>query len=56
MDDTVHEEDSQDAQDKNNYVLQYPSFHGNVYNWTERNPMSPPLRTSEWDDERELCT
>jgi hypothetical protein len=28
----------------------------NVYDRMERYPMSPPFRTSEWDDERVLCT
>jgi hypothetical protein len=56
VDDIVHEEDFQDVHDENNHVPWYPFFHGNVYNWMERYPMSPPFRTSEWDDERELCT
>jgi hypothetical protein len=54
VDDTVHEEDFQDVHDENNHVPRYPCFHGNVYDRTERYPMSPPFRTSEWDDEREL--
>jgi hypothetical protein len=56
VDDTVHEEDFQDVHDENNHVPRYPSFHGNVYDRMERYPMSPPFRTSEWDDERELRT
>jgi hypothetical protein len=56
VDDTVHEEDFQDVRDENNHVPRYPSFHGSVYDRTERYPMSPPFRTSKWDDERELCT
>jgi hypothetical protein len=56
VDGIVHEEDFQDVHDENNHVPRYPSFHGNVYDRTERYPMSPPFRTSEWDDERELCT
>jgi hypothetical protein len=56
VDDTVHEEDFQDMHDENNHVPRYPSFHGNVYDRVERYPMSPPFRTSEWDDERELHT
>jgi hypothetical protein len=54
--DVVDEEDFQVVHDKDNHVPQYPSSHGNVYDRTERYPMSPPFRTSEWDDERELCT
>jgi hypothetical protein len=42
--------------DEDNHVPQYPSYHGNVYDRTERYLMSPPFRTSEWDDERELRT
>jgi hypothetical protein len=53
VDDTVHEEDFQDVHDEYNHVPRYPSFHGNVYNRTERYPMSPPFRTSEWDDDNE---
>jgi hypothetical protein len=56
VDETVHEEDFQDVHDEDNHVPQYPSYHGNVYDRTECYPMSPPFRTSEWDDERELCT
>ena len=56
VDDTVHEEDFQDAQDENNCVPQYPSFHGNVYDRTEHYPTSLPFCTSVWDDERGLCT
>jgi hypothetical protein len=48
VDDTVHEEEFQDVHDENNHVLWYPSFHGNVYNRTERYLGSPPFRTSEW--------
>jgi hypothetical protein len=54
VDDTIREEDFQDVYDENNHVLQYLSFHGNIYDRTEHYPMSPPFRTSEWDDEREL--
>ena len=56
VDDTIHEEDFQDAQDENNRVPQYPSFYGNVYDRTEQYPMSPPFCASGWDDERGLCT
>ena len=54
VDDTIHEEDFQDAHDKNNCVPQYPSFYGNVYNRTEHYPMSPLFCASVWDDERGL--
>jgi hypothetical protein len=56
VDGTNHEEDFEDVHDENNHVPRYPTFHGNVYDWTERYPMSPPFRTSERDDERELYT
>jgi hypothetical protein len=56
VDDTIHEEDFQDVHDEDNHVPRYPSFHGNVCDQTEHYPMSPPFRTSEWDDERELRT
>jgi hypothetical protein len=42
--------------DENNHVPQYPSFHANVYDRTERYLVSPPFYTSEWDDERGLRT
>jgi hypothetical protein len=56
VDDTVHKEDFQDVHDEDNHVPRYPSSHGNVYDQTERYSMSPPFRTTEWDDERELRT
>jgi hypothetical protein len=56
VDDIVHEEDFQDVHDENNHVPRYPSFHGNVYDWTKRYTVSPPFCTSEWDDEREFST
>jgi hypothetical protein len=56
VDDTVHEEDFQDMHDENNHVPRYPSFYGNVYDRTECYPESPPFRSSEWDDDRGLCT
>ena len=56
MDDTVHEKDFQDVHDENNHDPRYLSFHGNVYDQTERYPMFLPFCTSEWDDEMELCT
>jgi hypothetical protein len=56
VDDTVHEEDFQDVHDENNHVPWYPSFPGNVYDRTERYPVSLLFDTSEWDDERVLHT
>ena len=56
VDDTVHKEDFQDIYDENNHVPSYHSFHNNVYDRMEHYPMSPPFRTSEWDDEKELHT
>jgi hypothetical protein len=56
VDDSVHEEDFQYVHDENNYVPWYPSFYGNVYDRTEHYPVSPPFRTSEWDDKRGLRT
>jgi hypothetical protein len=56
VDDIVHEEDFQDVHDENNHVPWYLFFYGNVYDWTERYLLSPPFRTSEWNDERELRT
>ena len=56
VDDTVRKEDFQDAQDENNHVPQYPSFHGNVYYRMECYLMSLPFCTSQWDNERELHT
>jgi hypothetical protein len=46
----------QDVHDKKYHVPRYPSFHGNVYDRTERYPVSLPFHTSEWDDERGLRT
>jgi hypothetical protein len=37
-------------------TIDNPAYYGNVYDQTERYPMSLPFHTSEWDDERELCT
>lgn len=56
VDDTVQEEDFQDVQEEDNRVPQYPSNYDNVYNRVEHYPMSPPFRTSGWDDERRLRT
>jgi hypothetical protein len=44
VDDSVHKEDFQDVHDENNHVPWYPSFYGNVYDWTEHYPVSPPFR------------
>jgi hypothetical protein len=56
VDDTVHEEDFQDMHDENNHVPRYPSFYGNVYDRMKHYPEPPPFCSSEWDDERGLCT
>jgi hypothetical protein len=39
VDDIVHKKDFQDVHDENNDVPRYPSFHGNVYDRTERYPV-----------------
>jgi hypothetical protein len=56
VDDTIHEEDFQDVNDKNDYFPRYPLFHGNIYNQTERHPEPPPFHSNEWDGERRCCT